>query len=124
MSARIRRGDMVAVVTGDDKGKRGRVLRVLTEANRVVVEGVNIVFKHLRKSQQNPQGGRVKREAPLHVSNVMPVDPSTDKPTRVSSTMVDGRRVRAGRKSRTVLPADAGRRSRKGDAAAPVKEQA
>ena len=124
MTARIRKGDVVAVVAGDDKGKRGRVLRVLPEANRVVIEGINFVHKHLRKSQQNPQGGRVKREAAVHVSNVMPIDPSTDKPTRVSSAEVDGRRVRAARRSRTVLPADAGRRGRKGEAAAPAKEQA
>jgi large subunit ribosomal protein L24 len=124
MSARIRKGDVVAIVAGDDKGKRGRVLRVLPEANRVVIEGVNLVFKHMRKSQQNPQGGRVRREAAVHVSNVMPVDPSTDKPTRVSSTTVDGRRVRAARRSGTVLPADTGRRGRKGEAAAPAKEQA
>ena len=76
MSARIRKGDLVAVVTGDDKGKRGRVLTVLPERNRVVIEGVNLVFKHLRKSQQNPQGGRVRREAAIHVSNVMPIDPT------------------------------------------------
>lgn len=120
MTARIRKGDLVAVVTGDDKGKRGRVLRVLPETNRVVIEGVNLVFKHLRKSQQNPQGGRVRREAAVHVSKVMPIDPSTDKPTRVSSTEVEGRRVRAARRSRTVLTADTGRRGRKGEAAAPA----
>ena len=124
MSARIRKGDLVAIVAGDDKGKRGRVLRVLPEADRVVIEGINFVFKHMRKSQQSPQGGRVKREAAVHVSNVMPIDPTTDKPTRVSSTTVDGRRVRAARRSHTVLPADAGRRSRKGEAAAPGKEKA
>jgi large subunit ribosomal protein L24 len=122
MSARIRKGDVVAVVTGDDKGKRGRVLAVLTEKNRVVIEGVNLVFKHLRKSQQNPQGGRVRREAAIHVSNVMPIDPTNDKPTRVSSKEVDGRRVRVARRSSTVLPADAGRRGRKGETPAAAKE--
>ena len=123
MSARIRKGDLVAVVAGDDKGKRGRVLTVLPERNRVVIEGVNVVFKHLRKSQQNPQGGRVRREAAIHVSNVMPIDPTNDKPTRVASTMVDGRRVRVARRSKTVLPADAGRRGRKGEASPAPKEK-
>ena len=61
MSRRIRTGDTVAVVAGDDKGKRGKVLRVIPEKDRVVVEGVNLVYKHLRKSQQNPNGGRIRR---------------------------------------------------------------
>lgn len=112
--SRIRKGDLVVVRTGDDKGKRGRVLRVLPEAQRCVVEGVNLVFKHLRKSQANPQGARVRREASIHLSNVMPIDPSTDKPTRVSSAVVDGRRVRVARKSRTVIAAEAARKPAKG----------
>jgi large subunit ribosomal protein L24 len=122
MGARIRSGDTVLVISGDDKGKRGKVLRVLVEDQRVVVEGVNVVFKHLRKSQQNPQGGRVQREAPIHVSNVMPIDPTTDQATRVASVVVDGRRVRAARRSRAVLPADTGRRARKAEAPAGKKE--
>lgn len=104
---RIRKGDVVAVMSGEDKGKRGRVLRVLTDSNRVVIEGINLVHKHLRKSQQNPQGGRIKREAPVHACTVMPIDPSTDKPTRVSSAVVDGRRARVARKSRAVIVAPA-----------------
>ena len=124
MGARIRSGDVVLVVTGDDKGKRGRVLRVLPEAGRVVVEGVNLVFKHLRKSQQNPQGGRVQREAAIHASNVMPIDPTTDKPTRVSFSVVDGRRVRLARRSHAALPAEGGAKGRKGGAAKPEKAEA
>lgn len=112
--SRIRKGDLVFVRTGDDKGKRGRVLRVLPGEQRCVVEGVNLVFKHLRKSQQNPQGSRVRREATIHLSNVMLIDPSTDKPTRVSSAVVDGRRVRVARKSRTVIAAEAARKPAKG----------
>ena len=99
MAKRIRQGDTVAIVSGDDKGKRGRVLRVIPEKNRVVVEGVNLVFKHLRKSQQHPQGGRIRREAPVHMSNVMPVDAETNKPTRVKSVEKDGQRVRVGVRS-------------------------
>lgn len=103
--ARIRKGDLVAVMSGEDKGKRGRVLRVIPGTGRVVVEGVNVLFKHLRKSQKNPQGGRIQREASVNASTLMPIDPSTDKPTRVSSAIVDGRRVRVARKSRTVIAA-------------------
>lgn len=99
MAKRIRQGDTVAIVSGDDRGKRGRVLRIIPEKNRVVVEGVNLVFKHLRKSQQHPQGGRIRREAPVHMSNVMPVDSETNRPTRVRSVEKDGKRVRVGVRS-------------------------
>jgi large subunit ribosomal protein L24 len=115
--ARIRKGDLVAVMSGEDKGKRGRVLRVLPEAGRVVIEGVNVVFKHLKKSQKNPQGGRIQREASVHASTVMLIDPSTDKPTRVSSAVVDGRRVRVARKSRAVLAAPKAERAEKAEKA-------
>lgn len=122
MAARIRKGDLVVVRRGDERGKRGRVLRVDGDAQRVIVEGVNLVFKHLRKSQQNPQGGRVRREAAIHLSNVMPIDPSTDKPTRVSSAVVDGRRVRVARRSRTVLETTGAARKGGKAAPAPTKE--
>jgi large subunit ribosomal protein L24 len=80
---RIRRGDQVVVVTGAAKGTRGRVLRVLRDSDRIVVEGVNLVHRHVRRSQKNPQGGRVRREAPIHISNVMLVDPAADVPTKI-----------------------------------------
>ena len=99
MSRRIRTGDTVAVIAGDDKGKRGKILRIITEKNRVLIEGVNLVYKHMRKSQQNPNGGRIRREAPVHMSNVMPIDPDSNEPTRVSYREVDGKRVRVGRAS-------------------------
>ena len=67
---KIRKDDRVLVITGDDRGKQGRVLRVLRDENRVVVEGVNYIWKHLRKTQQNPQGGRLQKEAPIALSNV------------------------------------------------------
>ena len=94
MSRRLRKGDLVAVISGDDRGKRGRVLRFNPEDNRVIVEGVNLVFRHLRRSQKNPQGGRIRREAPINASNVMPIDPETNKPTRVRMGTEAGRRVR------------------------------
>lgn len=83
MAARIRRDDLVQVIAGDHKGARGKVLRVLTDRDRVVVEGVNMVYRHVRKSRKHPQGGRIQKEAPIHISNVMPIDPRTDRPTRV-----------------------------------------
>jgi len=115
--ARIRKGDLVAVMSGAGKGKRGRVLRVLTDSGRVVVEGINLVHKHLRKSQKNPQGGRIRKEAPIHACTVLPVDPSTDKPTRVSSAVVDGRRVRVARKSRSVIATQSSGTASKGPGA-------
>jgi large subunit ribosomal protein L24 len=79
---RIRVGDQVAVISGNHKGKRGRVSQVLTAKNAVVVEGVNIVKRHMRATPQKP-GGILEIEAPVHTSKVMLVDPETDKPTRV-----------------------------------------
>ena len=87
---RIRRDDQVIVISGKDKGKTGKVLRILTAKDRVVVEGVNRVWKHVRPSQRNPQGGRIQKDAPIHLSNVMPLDPTTGKGTRVRAEMKDG----------------------------------
>jgi len=79
----IRKDDTVEVITGDDKGTRGKVLRVIREKNQVVVAGVNRVYRHLKPSRRNPQGGRLSKEMPVDASNVMMIDPSTNKPTRV-----------------------------------------
>jgi large subunit ribosomal protein L24 len=79
----IRKDDVVEVVTGDDKGTRGKVLRVLRAKNQLVVEGVNRVYRHLKPSKRNPQGGRLSREMPVDASNVMFVDPATNSATRV-----------------------------------------
>ena len=79
----IRKDDVVEVVTGDDKGSRGKVLRVLRPKNQVVVEGINRVYRHLKPSRRNPQGGRLSKEMPINASNVMLIDPSSGKPTRV-----------------------------------------
>ncbi|MBM4043543.1 MAG: 50S ribosomal protein L24 [Planctomycetes bacterium] len=67
----VRRDDVVQVIAGDDAGKTGRILKVLSDKNRVVVEGINYIFKHVRRSQKQPQGGRVQKESPIAVSNVM-----------------------------------------------------
>src|SRR5881398_3630980 len=79
----IRKDDIVIVVAGDDKGTRGRVLRVLRAENKLVVEGVNRVYRHLKPSRRNPQGGRLSKEMPVNASNVMLIDPGSGKPTRV-----------------------------------------
>lgn len=79
----IRKDDIVVVLAGDDKGKRGRVLRVNREAGKLVVEGVNRVYRHLKPSRRNPQGGRLSKEMPVDASNVALIDPTTNRPTRV-----------------------------------------
>jgi large subunit ribosomal protein L24 len=82
---KIHKNDMVKVVAGNARGKTGKVLKVFTDTQRVIVEGVNIIKRHARPSQKNPQGGIVQREASIHVSNVMLLDPKTNEPTRVGS---------------------------------------
>lgn len=83
MAAKIRKGDQVEVIAGDHKGETGKVLRIITDRNMAVVEGVNMVWRHVRPSRRNPQGGRIQKEAPLHLSNLLPVDPKTGKGSRV-----------------------------------------
>ena len=85
----IRKGDTVLVIAGDDKGKRGKVLEVLLDKNRAVVEGINIVTKHTKPSAGKPEGGLKKTEAALHVSNLKLIDPATDKPSRVGRKLND-----------------------------------
>jgi len=97
--ASIRKGDIVEVISGNDRGKRGRVLRVLPERNRVVVEGINLRWKHMRKSQKAPQGGRMRREVPIHRSNVMLYDEQAGVRSRLASRMVDGKKTRVLRKT-------------------------
>ncbi len=82
-SFRIKRGDMVEVIRGKNKGKRGKVLKVDTKDARIIVEQVNYIFKHLRKSQEHPKGGRIEKEAPFAYSNVQIVCPHCNKRTRI-----------------------------------------
>jgi large subunit ribosomal protein L24 len=105
MGMSIRKNDQVMVRAGKDRGKKGRVLSVVPEKNRVVVEGVNLIKRHTRPNpQKNIKGGIVEREAPIHASNVMIVDPDTNEPTRVGKKVLsDGTRVRIGRKSGAVI---------------------
>jgi large subunit ribosomal protein L24 len=102
---RIRKNDLVEVITGRDKGKRGKVLVVLPEKGRLLVQGVNFIKRHTRPNpQKNIKGGIAEREAPIHVSNVMIVSPDDDKKTRIGSKVLpDGRKARIGRRSGEVL---------------------
>ncbi len=109
MAARIRKGDNVVVISGKDKGKTGKVLRVLAEEDRVVVGGVNLVKRHSRPTPRNPAGGIVEREQAIHASKVMPVDPKTGKGTRVRFKELEGgKKVRVGVKSGEEIPAVVG----------------
>jgi large subunit ribosomal protein L24 len=99
MSARIRQGDVVLVRSGADKGKRGKVIRVDPAADRAIVEGIRLVFKHLKKSQKHPQGGRIRRESAIPLSKLALIDPTTDQATRVAFRVVDGEKVRVARGS-------------------------
>lgn len=96
----IKKNDTVVVLAGEDKGKTGKVLKVLVEKNRALVEGVNMVSKSTKPSAQNPQGGIVKQEAPIHISNLSLVDPKSGKATRVGIKVTeDSKKVRIAKKS-------------------------
>ena len=100
----IRKGDLVQVVAGKEKGKQGKVARVYPKTERVTVEGVNLVKRHVRPNQKQPQGGIISKELPLHISNVMIFDTASGKPTRVGMKQTaPGKWVRFAKKSGTVL---------------------
>jgi large subunit ribosomal protein L24 len=100
----VKKDDKVFVITGKDKGKTGRVLEAYPRENRVLVEGVNMIKKHQKPNQENPQGGIISKEAPIHVSNVMLIDPKSGKPTRVGyKTLENGKKVRIAKKSGEVI---------------------
>ena len=105
MARHIKTGDTVIVTGGADKGKTGKVLRIITDKDRVVVEGINRVWKHVRPNQRNPQGGRIQKDAPIHLSNVMPLDPTSGKGTRVKFEERNGRKHRIAVASGTDLGA-------------------
>ncbi len=101
---RIKQDDLVIVIAGKSKGQQGRVLKVIRDRDRVIVEGVNVKKRHQRPTPQNPNGGVVEMEAPIHVSNVMLFDEKEEKPTRVRAGQDnDGKKVRITVKSGTVL---------------------
>jgi large subunit ribosomal protein L24 len=91
---KVRKGDRVQVVAGNDRGRIGRVLAVIPEKNRIIVENVNMITKHQRATQSLRQPGIIQREGTIHMSNVMPICPECDEPTRVGFTEVEGRKMR------------------------------
>lgn len=102
--SKIRKGDFVIVTAGKNRDMKGKVLSVLPKESRVVVEGVNMIKRHVKPSYTNPEGGIVEREAKLHISNVAIVDPKTGGPTRVGfKLLADGTKVRVAKKSGEVL---------------------
>jgi len=104
MAAKIKKGDYVIVISGKDKGKKGTVQKVFPSQDRVVVEGVRLVKRHMRPSQADPEGGIKQFEVAIHVSNVAHLDPKDNVPTRVGfKTLKDGKKVRVARKSGEVI---------------------
>ena len=95
----IKKGDTVYVLAGDDRGKEGRVLKVLVQKQKAIVEGINIVTKATKPNAQHPQGGLIKMEAPIAISNIALIDPKTGKPTRVSLRRENGKLIRISKKS-------------------------
>ncbi|WP_335964712.1 50S ribosomal protein L24 [Galbibacter sp. PAP.153] len=100
---KIKSGDTVRVIAGDHKGSEGQVLRVDREKNKAIVEGVNLVSKHEKPSAKNPQGGIVKKEALIHISNLSLIDPKSGETTRVGYETRDGKKVRFSKKSNEVI---------------------
>lgn len=104
MARHVKKGDKVVVIAGDDKGKVGEVLRVDVQSGKVVVQGMNRVFKHIKPSRRNPRGGRIQKEMPMSISNVLPVDPKTNQLTRVGFRVgTDGSKQRIAKKSGEAL---------------------
>ncbi len=101
---RIKKGDRVRVMAGNDKGKEGAVLKVFPNANRVIIEKINLIKRHQRPNQDSPQGGIIEKEAPINASNVMLVCPNTKQPTRIGKAILsDGSRARVSKKSGEML---------------------
>jgi large subunit ribosomal protein L24 len=104
MARHVKKGDTVVVLAGDDRGKVGQVLRVDPGKGKVLVQGINRVYKHLKPSRRHPRGGRIQKEMPVHLSNVLPVDPKTNQPTRVRFALAPGgAKERLAKKSGTSL---------------------
>ena len=100
---KIKSGDVVRVIAGDHKGTEGKVLRVDREKNKAIVEGANMVSKHTKPSAKNPQGGIVKKEAPIHISNLSLIDPKSKEATKVGMKIEGDKKVRFSKKSNQVL---------------------
>lgn len=103
-ATKLKKGDQVVILTGRDKGAKGEILRILTKKSRAIVSGVNMIKKHRKPTQLNPQGGIENVEASIHLSNISLADPKTEKPTRVGyKTLKDGKKVRYAKASGETL---------------------
>ena len=108
---KIRKGDMVMVISGESRGKKGKVLKVMPSDDRLIVEGMNFIKRHTRPTQRNPKGGILEKEAPIHASKVMLIDPKGDAPVRVGTRVLSAegkasrQRVRVSKKSGEIIPA-------------------
>ena len=100
---KVKSGDLVKVIAGNHKGEEGKIVRIFADKNTAIVEGVNMVSKHTKPSAQNPQGGIVKKEAPIHISNISLVDPKTKETTKVGYRTEGDKKVRFSKKSNQVL---------------------
>lgn len=104
---KLRKNDKVKVISGNNKGKEGKILKIYRSTDKVIVEGVNIIKRHTRPSQKNPQGGITQKEAPIQVSNVMLIDPKAGEPTRLGMQVIEGegkkKRMRYGKKSGEII---------------------
>lgn len=104
MIKKFKQKDKVQVITGKDKGKKGEILKVITKQNKVVVSGVNVVTRHMKPSKQNPNGGIIKKELPIDISNIMFLDPKLDMPSRVGlKYLPEGKKVRFAKKSKELI---------------------
>ena len=103
MKLKIKTGDTVKIIAGEEKGKEGKVLRVDLGGRRIIKKGLNLVKKHTKPNAQNPQGGIVEKEASIHISNLALIDPKTKKTTRVGIEERDGKKVRISKKSNVVI---------------------
>lgn len=101
---KIRKNDAVIILAGKDKGKKGKVLKVDYEASKVLVKGLNLAIKHVKVSEKLPEGGRISKEMPIHVSNVSHIDPKTDRACKVGyKFLADGQKVRYSRRSGEII---------------------
>ncbi|MCC6865016.1 MAG: 50S ribosomal protein L24 [Ignavibacteria bacterium] len=105
---KLKKNDKVKVISGNHKGKEGKILKIYRTTNRAIVEGVNIIKRHTRPNQKNPQGGITQKEAPINLSNVMLIDPKAGEPTRLGIQIIEGenrsnKRMRYGKKSGEII---------------------
>lgn len=103
MKLKIKTGDTVRIISGDHKGTEGKIVRILRDKNKAIIEGVNMVSKHEKPSAKNPQGGIVKKEAPIHISNLALIDSKSGEATRVGYELKEGGKVRVSKKSNEVI---------------------